>query len=125
MEFRNPLIFSLLILAASTASSGTINRIGLPPNIHIDKAVHMTMYFVFTMSLIKYAAGENSKPPFHLKIISATAAIIFGILMEYIQMSCTTNRHFELLDIAANIAGTAIAALLYTVLGKTFVYRLF
>lgn len=72
---------------------------------HTDKIIHFLMYFI----LVGWFIQLYHKPESRLAIL--LAAILFGLLIEYLQ-GMTSYRSFDYVDEIANSAGAALAFLL-------------
>ncbi|MDD6687393.1 hypothetical protein [Sodaliphilus pleomorphus] len=79
-----------------------------------DKLCHVIMYFACAGAyILDYA---KHKLPHHTRLsvelaLSATAALV-GLLMEVAQLTLTSDRSYDILDWAADLAGVAAAFLL-------------
>ena len=79
-----------------------------------DKLCHVIMYFACAGAyILDYA---KHKLPLHTRLsvelaLSATAALV-GLLMEVAQLTLTSDRSYDILDWAADLAGVAAAFLL-------------
>ncbi len=75
--------------------------------IYLDKIVHALFYGLL---FILYYWGLN-KANFNRNVIlmSLIIPVTMGIVIEMLQWQIRTGRHFELLDIIANITGVLIA----------------
>ena len=74
---------------------------------HLDKVVHFTFYFVASI-LAAFFIRELSqgKYPFNKTLmISVFGAIGFGIIIEVLQMTLTTDRQGDIFDALANSLG--------------------
>lgn len=87
----------------------------MPSTINIsDKAIHLTAYLILTLCwLIAY---KNK-----LKGLKTNAYIVFliffyGIIIEVLQATITTNRQFEIKDIVANTIGIMLGFTVFKVL---------
>ncbi len=69
---------------------------------YLDKAVHFTMF----LFLAFFAAGTNKKWPnqFH-KYGIPVIAILYGLLIEYLQWKYTSSRSGDWHDVAADTIG--------------------
>jgi len=67
-----------------------------------DKLMHFTAYF----ALMIWFAGLYPRAK-HLRV--AGALLLLGIALDVLQGTATTTRNFELLDIAADAVGIAVA----------------
>ncbi|UCG77404.1 MAG: VanZ family protein [Nitrospirota bacterium] len=104
--FRITLLASMVLIAVIAAADTNM----IAPEGHHDKVVHLIafIYLSFLMDRSFPLTGFNVK-----KIVSI---IIYGVLIEIMQYFIS-YRHFELLDIAADLAGVLIygAASLFVV----------
>ena len=83
------------------------SRINIP---NLDKVVHFTFYFVAVI-LAVFSIREMTKGNFPLKkalLISVIGAIFFGIIIEVVQYSFTTDRHGDVFDALANSFGALV-----------------
>lgn len=83
-----------------------------------DKLGHLIMYTVLTYLLLNAVSFKvkhsNKKTLFFI----LGFGILLGILMEGIQGYFLVDRNFELLDIIANISGSFLGYILYSVINK-------
>ncbi len=83
---------------------------------HIDKLQHLTAYFVLTLSwlyAIKKVAVVLSR-----KYIIVISCVFYGILLEVLQMTLTTYRTADYLDMIANSVGVVLALLIFNHFSK-------
>ncbi len=74
---------------------------------HLDKAVHFTFYFIGAI-LGSLFTRESTKGNVGLKktiIIVFFTMVVYGIIIEVIQLVFTPNRHGDILDVLANSLG--------------------
>ncbi|MFS4493345.1 VanZ family protein [Maribacter sp. 2308TA10-17] len=79
---------------------------------HLDKVVHFTFYFVACVLGVLFLR-ERTSGKITLKkalIIMLLVTIAFGILMEVLQYTLTTERTGDILDGLANTAGSFCGA---------------
>lgn len=79
-----------------------------------DKLVHAGMYFALALLMLK--SHWLSLASLKYLLLVALVCVGFGASIEYLQEHCTTDRHFDSLDIVANTLGV-----LLLVLAKRFV----
>lgn len=108
--------WTLLIAFLCLDSLSNLPTIGISG---IDKYVHFTFHFVFTMlwgfySILKYNSIQISK----IGIIIAIS-LFYGIVIEFSQELFTKTRHADIMDVLANFTG-AFAAILVFILIKKF-----
>jgi len=86
-----------------------INKMGLQS---IDKYVHFTLHFVFSILWFQYLRNKNSNTNKPLQGILAKvllASFIYGVLIEIAQSLFTTTRQGDVLDVMANTSGAIVA----------------
>ena len=83
---------------------------------HFDKVVHTSIYLIFAVLTYYGWIRQTSIATLHqktiLKVILTMA--LFGMMVEVLQETLTTDRHFEWLDELANTCGAIIGACLFT-----------
>lgn len=103
------------ILITCSLPSDELNRVKLINIPHIDKLVHLVLYFIFTLLLVsennvkKYANGVTV----NAIIIAAGVALGFGAMVELLQYYVFTSRSAEIWDMIANTIGFIAAAFAY------------
>ncbi len=114
---EDKLFLFLAIFITIIIGWGSLITIGntVSSNINVsDKAIHLTAYLIVTLCwLIAY---KNK-----LKMLKINAYIVFliffyGIIIEVLQATVTTNRQFEIKDIVANTIGIALGFTVFRVL---------
>ncbi len=91
-------------LSLASISDVTTDVVDIP---NLDKIVHFTFYFVATI-LGGFFLNEISKKKIVLlkaTFIMMFVAIVYGMIIEVLQYSLTTNRHGDVLDFLANGMG--------------------
>ncbi|MDR9419145.1 VanZ family protein [Gracilimonas sp.] len=81
----------------------------------LDKVVHFIMFgaWTFFFGIVRFLKNNY-------KLLSVfIVAVIFGITIEILQHWLPTGRSFELYDLLADFAGTAVAILTLYILSKT------
>jgi VanZ family protein len=85
---------------------------------HIDKVVHVTMFFLFTIASIVGFIKQ-----FQIKWINRHAckfaiffALALGIAVEFIQGAFVPLRAFDLMDMLANTAGVILGYCTYLII---------
>lgn len=87
---------------------------------HMDKVVHMVFYFVlaFLGVLVSTRAykekGQLGKAP----VYSFLFAFFYGMLMEFLQLNFTNDRHGDAWDVLANTAGALLGVLVVSTMLK-------
>lgn len=109
---KNIYLFSTIIWAViiSVFCLVQFNSVPLGTVSHLDKVVHAFFYFGLTFLLqlyLKEVKAHWSKKA--LKRYSFVSAILFGIVIELIQETCTATRHADVLDVLANTTGALLS----------------
>ena len=89
----------IVVIVGSLLPGPVIQQITPPVN---DKIEHFTAYF----AMMIWFAGLYPRAK-HLRV--AGALLFLGIALDVLQGTATTTRNFELLDIAADAVGIAVA----------------
>ena len=89
-----------------------------PPSIDIsltlvDKLAHFLMFF-FTMMWFMYVTPKTHQ------LLVGVSLILFGLVLEYIQMNFLTDRTFEWLDWVADGIGVVLSFFIVPVLTDKF-----
>jgi VanZ family protein len=79
---------------------------------HLDKIVHFGFYLIMAITLLVGFHG-NTKLKFGHYLFSFVFCAVLGVLMEIFQQSDLVHRHFEILDIIANIIGALLGSVLF------------
>ena len=84
----------------------------------VDKYVHATLHFVFTLFWGSYISLKQNeiKIPKILRVVMLS--ILYGIVIEILQETITTTRHADILDVLANFTGTLLALAVFILLKK-------
>lgn len=109
---KNIYFFSTIIWAAIISVFCLVQFKSVPLGTvsHLDKVVHAFFYFVLTFLLQLFL--NESKANWSKKVVktySFVSAILFGIVIELVQETCTATRHADVLDVLANTAGALLS----------------
>lgn len=89
---------------------------------NFDKLVHAGLFgglaFLFSLPLLKSGFSQKQKINYSIKI--SLIAIIWGIIIEFLQKFYVPSRDFDLLDWAADTVGVMIAFWLFMRILKYF-----
>jgi VanZ family protein len=105
------ILTALIILYLSLAGSITFGHGGMIDIPYVDKIGHFGLYFILMSVII--LEHQNSFLNTRQLITAALIPLFFGILIEVLQMTLTTNRKGEVLDAVANSAGITISLLFW------------
>lgn len=109
-QYYKSIIIGLLILWLSLSGSKSLvpgRMLNIP---YIDKMGHFAMYAFFSAMLLMDSCWWQTERRFNYLIL--LIPILFGALMEIMQMTLTTSRQAETLDLVANISGVTAGILL-------------
>ncbi|HSH51216.1 MAG TPA: VanZ family protein, partial [Bacteroidales bacterium] len=108
----------LIIFYVSVTSGENLNKISLLNFPHIDKIIHLLLYFILSLTLLaSFIRSGKRKKSDHI-FISFVLVVSYGILMEVFQFYFTKTRSADILDILANTTGCFFAILLYPYIKK-------
>ena len=85
--------------------------------LNIDKIGHVVFYGVFTF-LISMAYYSTGNPIRKSIVFAAVIAILYGFLLELLQVQISEDRFFEMLDLIANIIGSIVGSIAVIFLHK-------
>jgi len=106
------ILWAAFILCLCLAPARHLPRINIPS---FDKIVHFTFYFTLVLLMnwgwLKQQSFRSLHKNAWLKIFIIACA--YGFTIEIMQETLTTDRHFELLDEAANACGAAVGSLVW------------
>lgn len=74
-----------------------------------DKVVHFIFYFVMVLLILKNFETIKTKEI----LIAIISTALYGVMMEVLQATMGMGRHFDNLDILANISGSLIGAAIF------------
>lgn len=83
----------------------------------VDKFVHITFHFVFTILWINYSKFKTTNS-FGLYAKVVVASIVFGSLIEIAQGYFTITRHADVFDVFANTIGSIIAVVVMVIVDQ-------
>jgi len=96
-------------------SADKVNTLSPMDFLGADKIAHIGAYTLLSF-LVMYAIKENlGKKNWPWVLI---CCIIYGVVLECMQYIFFTGRHFEFLDIMANIIGCIIGIVIFNKLNK-------
>ncbi|MGY5352066.1 VanZ family protein [Wenyingzhuangia sp. IMCC45533] len=106
--------FSVLILILSLIKTDGIPKISYS---HIDKVEHSIAYAVMTFFwVLSYQLG---KIKVHLLILMSSI-IVFGVIIEILQMKLTAHRTGDILDVLANSFGVIIGYFFFKLVNRIY-----
>ncbi len=75
----------------------------------MDKYVHFTFHFVFTFLWSVYFCSLLKDITFKTVFNVFFVSVSYGILIEFLQGTCTSTRKADIMDVLANATGSLIA----------------
>ena len=115
--FLIALIYTILILTLSLINLSDVKVIKLESS---DKVYHAVSYGLMILLWLFFYKIKfktvSSKQSFTLILV----IIVFGIIIEYLQLFLTSYRSFDWWDVAANTGGVIIGFLLFKTTLKLF-----
>lgn len=109
-QYYKSIIVGSLIVWLSLSGSKTLipgRMLNIP---YVDKLGHFAMYGFFSAILLLDSCRWQTKLRFNYVIL--LIPVLFGALMEIMQMTFTTSRKAETLDLLADIIGVATGIVL-------------
>jgi len=80
-----------------------------------DKIVHVGAYLILTLSwLLSYRSRSTAKS-LKSHFLIAIAVFVYGIIIEVLQGTITSNRQADFYDIFANLVGITVSFLIFAV----------
>ena len=83
-----------------------------------DKLAHGGMYAILAFLVIDGIWRSSRGNARRSVMLASMLTIILGILLEWIQHAMRQGRHFEVMDIIANISGTFLGCAAYLIFRK-------
>jgi VanZ family protein len=110
------IVISLVILFLSFTGAQTFEKLPVPDIPHLDKLVHLGMYFTFMLALIyeNRAYLTSLKKYFILSIIP----VFFGTAIEFLQSLLTRTRTGDFFDACFNAIGVMMAIIIWLLFNK-------
>lgn len=118
LNYWKPIIISLVIFYGSVTSGQNLNKIPIFNIPHMDKIIHMLLYFILSVTLLASFIRKNKYKKIDQKIITFVWVVSYGLLMEVFQYYFTQTRSAEIYDSLANTAGCIFAVLFYPYINK-------
>jgi len=108
--FIPAVLWAALILGLSTMPGSSLPDFDWGNLLQPDKLGHLAVYGIFTGFLLWGNAQwfRPEKMPRYTVILVLLVAVLYGILMEWLQWQFFPGRNFDVLDIIANIIGCFI-----------------
>ena len=113
--------WGVFIIYLSLAPASSFHNFNFNFIIPSDKIVHFFLYFSWYSIILHHFSVKRKAGilPFNFILKLAAFLCSFGILMEILQLTLTSDRFFSFTDILANTIGIASSILIY----RFFLYR--
>ena len=114
--------FSLAVVWTVLIAVLCLIKFGSLPSLSVsgaDKYVHITFHFGFVLLWGFYFWQKQNEILISKIIRLVIISIFYGILIEFLQETCTTTRHADLFDVLANLTGATIALLVFVFIKKS------
>ncbi|MDF1694631.1 MAG: VanZ family protein [Saprospiraceae bacterium] len=109
-------IWTIILITATLLPKGVVSKNGLFNIPHFDKISH---FFSYLLLVYLWSTALNEKTnKIKAARIAFYGAILLGIVLEILQWQLNVGRHFEILDIIANIIGSIIGLIAFYKLFK-------
>ena len=114
--FSLAIVWTVLIAVLCLVKFGSLPSLGVSG---ADKYVHITFHFGFVLLWGFYFWQKRNEILISKIIRLVIISIFYGILIEFLQETCTTTRHADLFDVLANLTGATIALLVFVFIKKS------
>ena len=114
--FSLAVVWTVLIAVLCLVKFGSLPSLGVSG---ADKYVHITFHFGFVLLWGFYFWQKQNEILISKIIRLVIISIFYGILIEFLQETCTTTRHADLFDVLANLTGATIALLVFVFIKKS------
>jgi len=104
-------LLTTLLLAMPGNALPKTNLVNIP---NFDKLVHVGLFAVLTFLVV----NAFTKPTYYKITVVALAAILYGTIMEYVQLHLVAYRSFEGIDIIADAIGAIAGILVFSLMVK-------
>ncbi len=118
------LVWTIIIVYLSTMPTSSLDEYALTDMMPIDKLAHVIMYALYSLLLLYgLSAGRPSSIRTNHWIIAWLVGVSLGILMEVIQSKFFPERHFDFLDIIANIIGSTAGLAVFNFFKQSSIWK--
>ena len=84
---------------------------------HMDKVLHLLAFATWGLAMsVALAKQRLFQKGSRFELVMIGGAAIFGTVLECLQGACVPNRSADLADVAADVAGVALALLAFRVI---------
>jgi glycopeptide antibiotics resistance protein len=104
-------IWTIFIVSSCLLPSSIFKPFSSMSLFQLDKIIHLLLYFVFVQLWALNLKKEEKKN----KIIILLIGIVYGVIIEYLQITMNMGRNFEIGDMIANTIGCILGIVLLTI----------
>ncbi len=84
---------------------------------HMDKVLHFLAFATWGLAMsVALAKQRLLQKGARFELVMIGGAVVFGTVLECLQGACVSNRSADLADVAADVAGVALALLAFRVI---------
>lgn len=116
------LVWAIIILIAVCLPGNSLSQISFWDHIPgFDKMVHAALFFIFVLILarsVKQYKGVQKR--YYQGIITLSAAGIYALITEMLQLFVVSGRSWEWLDLLFDLAGAAAGWMAYIMIMRKF-----
>lgn len=116
LYFVPAVLWGLLIFMLSTNTPVEVGPVDWLDFVSIDKVGHLTFYFIFCC-LVCWGFTRMSSGAKYISVskvvLSIAIVVIYGVVMEFLQLEFYEGRHLEFMDMVANTIGAILGAVFF------------
>lgn len=113
------IIWTVIIVSLSVIPGESLEGYTWSDMWNIDKLGHLIFYSTHTLLLlIAMSARSDKLLTLNYKYLAPFLSILLGLCMELIQYKFFADRHFDVLDLIANIIGSLVGLIIFKILKK-------
>ena len=113
------LVWAVLILVLTLSPAPELPRVPLLNIPHFDKIVHLGMFGVLYLLLMKGLMKQHGYAAYNrMVVLSVIIVVVYGAATEVLQKILPTGRDADIFDWLADCAGAAIAYIIYGLLKR-------
>lgn len=111
------IIYILLVMPAADIPASPFFEL-----VHFDKWVHASLFGTLTF-LICFPFFKTTRASLSFFIWIGIASLAYGIIMEFVQKYLTTDRDYDVWDMAADAAGVILGCAFTNILYKRYLRK--
>jgi VanZ family protein len=126
LSFWPALVWLIFIFIVCLANGNNFPKNDWLHGLHIDKIVHGAIYFIQFILFAKGSLYYANRLEVPARIVEGYLLIcgVVGTIIEYLQSNFSSNRAFDVWDMAANVVGAIIASFLYERICRLKIFNL-